>query len=71
MFVWKVSRFLDELSRTMPEFYLQLMTIDAASARPNTIASCAKCGRTLRPADGRLRCEYDRRKPRDVAGNPG
>src|SRR5512139_3889491 len=30
MFVWKVSRFLDEMSHTMPEFYLQLMQIDAA-----------------------------------------
>jgi mannose-1-phosphate guanylyltransferase len=30
MFVWKVARFLEELSRTMPEFYQQLMTIDAA-----------------------------------------
>jgi mannose-1-phosphate guanylyltransferase len=30
MFVWKVSRFLEELSRTMPEFYQQLMTIEAA-----------------------------------------
>ncbi len=29
MFVWKVERFLDELSRTMPEFYGQLMQIDA------------------------------------------
>ena len=28
MFVWKVDRFLDELSRTMPEFYRQLMRID-------------------------------------------
>ncbi len=30
MFVWKVARFLDELSRTMPEFYGQLLTIEAA-----------------------------------------
>jgi mannose-1-phosphate guanylyltransferase len=30
MFVWKVDRFLDELSHTMPDFYQQLMRIDAA-----------------------------------------
>ncbi len=30
MFVWKVSRFLEELARTMPEFYQQLLAIDAA-----------------------------------------
>ena len=35
MFVWKVARFLDELSRTMPEFYQQLMTIDAALDTPD------------------------------------
>jgi mannose-1-phosphate guanylyltransferase len=35
MFVWKVSRFLDELSRTMPEFYQQLMQIDAALGTPD------------------------------------
>ena len=34
MFVWKVSRFLDELSHTMPEFYRQLMMIDAALGTP-------------------------------------
>jgi mannose-1-phosphate guanylyltransferase len=34
MFVWKVSRFLDELARTMPEFYEQLRAIDAAIGTP-------------------------------------
>ena len=36
MFVWKVSRFLGELSRTMPEFYQQLMVIDAALDTPDS-----------------------------------
>lgn len=35
MFVWKVERFLSELARTMPEFYPQLMTIDAALDAPD------------------------------------
>ena len=35
MFVWKVARFLDELSRTMPEFYQQLMQIDAVLGTPD------------------------------------
>lgn len=35
MFVWKARRFLDELARTMPEFYAQLMTIDAALGTPD------------------------------------
>jgi mannose-1-phosphate guanylyltransferase len=30
MFVWQATRFLDELARTMPEFYQQLMRIDVA-----------------------------------------
>ena len=34
MFVWKVERFLNELSRTMPEFYQQLMLIEAALDTP-------------------------------------
>jgi mannose-1-phosphate guanylyltransferase len=34
MFVWKAARFLDELSRTMPEFYQQLLAIDAALGTP-------------------------------------
>jgi mannose-1-phosphate guanylyltransferase len=35
MFVWKVDRFLREMSRTMPEFYQQLMRIDAALGTPD------------------------------------
>lgn len=35
MFVWKVERFLSELSRTMPEFYEQLMQIEAALGTPD------------------------------------
>ena len=35
MFVWKAARFLDELSRTMPAFYQQLMQIDAALDTPD------------------------------------
>jgi len=35
MFVWKADRFLAELSRTMPEFYQQLMEIDAALGTPD------------------------------------
>ncbi len=35
MFVWKVERFLNELSRTMPEFYQQLMQIEAALDTPD------------------------------------
>lgn len=35
MFVWKVERFLSELSRTMPEFYEQLMHIEAALGTPD------------------------------------
>jgi mannose-1-phosphate guanylyltransferase len=34
MFVWRVARFLEELSRTMPEFYQQLLTIEAALDTP-------------------------------------
>lgn len=30
MFVWKVDRFLQELARSMPEFYAQLLKIDQA-----------------------------------------
>lgn len=35
MFVWKVERFLTELARTMPEFYQQLMSIEAALDTPD------------------------------------
>ena len=34
MFIWRVDRFLSELSRTMPEFYAQLMDIDQALGTP-------------------------------------
>ena len=42
MFVWKASRFLDELSRTMPEFYQQLMEIEAALGTRRLRASAAR-----------------------------
>jgi mannose-1-phosphate guanylyltransferase len=34
MFVWKVDRFLQELARTMPKFYDQLLKIEAAIDTP-------------------------------------
>jgi mannose-1-phosphate guanylyltransferase len=34
MFVWKVDRFLQELERSMPKFYEQLMEIDVALESP-------------------------------------
>jgi mannose-1-phosphate guanylyltransferase len=34
MFVWKVDRFLQELSQTMPKFYEQLLKIEAAIDTP-------------------------------------
>lgn len=34
MFIWKTSRILDELRRQMPEFYEQLMAVEAAIGSP-------------------------------------
>ncbi len=49
MFVWKVDRFLDELSRTMPEFHQQLMQIDAAIDTPNHSAVLHKVWPQVQP----------------------
>lgn len=35
MFIWQVARILEEFQRQMPEFYAQLMQVDAALGAPN------------------------------------
>lgn len=42
MFIWRVDRFLVELSRTMPEFYTQLEEIDRALGTPDEEATLAR-----------------------------
>jgi mannose-1-phosphate guanylyltransferase len=49
MFVWKVDRFLAELSRTMPDFYQQLLQIAQALDTPQADALIKKTWPEVKP----------------------